>query len=65
MGAEEERAANQQAPENPMEMPSSDELDANTDLERIIAGANVSVVQGLNVYQLHPPGLIRSELFLT
>ena len=53
--AEEERAANQQAAENHVEVPLSDESDPGTDLERIIAGANVSVVQGLNVYQLHPP----------
>ena len=50
MGAEEERAANQQAAANPVEVPSSDESESDTNLERIIAGANVSVVQGLNVY---------------
>ena len=42
--------ANQQAEANPVEVPSSDESDSGTDLERIIAGSNVSVVQGLNVY---------------
>ena len=65
MGAEEERTANQQAAENPVEVLLSDESDSGNNLERIIAGDNVSVVQGLNVYQLHPPGLIRSEFFLT
>ena len=46
-----------------MEVPSSDESESDTNLERIIAGANVSVVQGLNAYRLHPSGLIHSELF--
>ena len=63
MGTEEEKAVNQQAVENPVEVLLSDELDSDTDLERIIVRANVSVVQGLNLYQLHPPGLTRSELF--
>ena len=63
MGAEEERATNQQAAENPVEVPSSDGSDADTYLERIIEGANFYVVQGLNVYRLHPQGLTRSELF--
>ena len=63
VGAEEERVANQQAAANPVQVPLSDESDADTDLERIIVGTNVSVVQGLNVYQLHPPGLTCSDLF--
>ena len=64
-GAEEERAANQQAATNTVEVTSSDELNSNTEIERIIAGANVSVAQGLNVYQLHTIGLTRSDFFLT
>ena len=63
VGAEEERAVNQQASANPVEVPSTDELDSNTNLERIIAGDNVSVVQVLNVFRLHPPGLTRSIFF--
>ena len=55
--------ANQQAEANPVEVLSSDESDSGTDLERIIAGSNVSVVQRLNVYQLHTPGLTHSEIF--
>ena len=65
MGAEEEQAANQQAAANPVEVLPSDESDADNDLEQIIAGANVSVAQGLNVYQLHTIGLTRSDFFLT
>ena len=63
VGAEDERAANQQAAANPVEVPSSDELESNTNLERIIAGDNVSIVQVLNVFRLHPPGLTRSDIF--
>ena len=54
---------NQQAAENPVEVPLSDGSDADNYLERIIEGANFYVVQGLNVNRLHPPGLTRSELF--
>ena len=39
-----------------------DSDDKVINLERIIVGANVSVVLGLYVYRLHPPGLTRSEL---
>ena len=38
VGVEEEWAANQQAEANTVEVPPSDELDSDTDLERMIAG---------------------------
>ena len=45
MGVEEEREANQQAAANPVEVSSTYESYTNNDLERIIEGANVTVVQ--------------------